>query len=171
MIIRTLFLLILFSSCHSAKTSMAGPPLVSSQDLSMLIGEWTGSLTYLNYTNNEPYTMPANLNITRGKSDHQLTCNNIYPNEPHANNRYAIVLSESGTHLNQEKITSRTELPNGVVQVITESPGMDDNKSALIRQSYHISNDTFTMKKEVQYKLSQGWIRRNEFSYRRKQGG
>ena len=44
---------LLFFSAPQAQNTL------TANDLSPLLGEWTGSLTYVDYSSNKPYTMPA----------------------------------------------------------------------------------------------------------------
>jgi len=140
---------------------------ITSEDLKIVIGNWEGSITYLDYQTNEPFTMPANLSITQGKNENCLKLNNIYPNEPKANNTEKIKLTKNGLKLNKKVITSREELKNGQLQIQTEDKGKDDNKNALIRYTYILSNDFFLIRKEVQFKEAGDWIKRSEYNYNR----
>lgn len=40
---------------------------VIPEDLKTLIGSWEGSLTYLDYQTNKPFTMPATVVVKQGK--------------------------------------------------------------------------------------------------------
>ncbi len=141
---------------------------VSSNDLTTIVGEWEGNITYLDYQTNKPFTMPANLVVNQGKDIFSLVLKNIYPNEPKANSTSKIKISKDGTLLNKNKVTSREEIADGQLKIQTEHSGKDDNKKALIRYTYHISQNAFSIKKEVQFNPADSWIKRSEFSYNRK---
>ncbi|MFT4662991.1 MAG: hypothetical protein ACI9AT_000826 [Ulvibacter sp.] len=145
-----------------------GQAKISSEDLKVVIGNWVGSITYLDYQTNKPFTMPANLNVTQGKSDNILLLNNIYPNEPKANSSDKIKIAKNGMLLNKNVVTSREELENEHVQIQTEHEAKDDNKKALLRYTYVIGNDFFLIRKEVQFEEAGDWIKRSEFNYQRK---
>lgn len=164
-IILSFFALLLSFAALSQNTE----PKVTSDDLRIIIGDWEGSITYLDYQSNKPFTMPANLEVKAGKSENQLLLFNIYPNEPKANNTDKIKVTKNGTLLNNTSIKSREVLPTGEVQIRTESEGKDDNKKAVIRNTYILGKDVFTIRKEVQFENSTEWIKRNEFNYNRKQ--
>jgi len=43
---------------------------ITKQDIQTFTGNWKGTLTYLDYTSNKPYTMPADIVIKQtGKSN------------------------------------------------------------------------------------------------------
>lgn len=142
---------------------------LTSKDLKPLIGAWQGSLTYLDYTTGEPYTMPADIDIKRIGKTHQYTFFNKYPDEPKANSTDKVSLSADGTEFNKEKLTSKRRLPNKGIEFTTEVLGQDgnDNKPALFRHTYTITKTTYTCRKEVQFVGTTAWIKRHEYSYKR----
>lgn len=144
-----------------------GQTKITPEDLKVVIGNWEGSITYLDYQSNKPFTMPANLNVAHGKNKNILLLNNTYPNEPKANNSDKIKIAKNGMLLNKNVVTSREELENGHIQIQTEHEAKDDNKKALIRYTYVIGNDFFLIRKEVQFEEAGDWIKRSEFNYHR----
>jgi len=135
------------------------------EDLDIIVGEWEGSLTYLDYQTGNPYTMPANALIENGKNEYTLLLKNIYPNEPKANSKEKIKMSKDGSRLNKHDVTSRVELENGDIQIQTKHEGKDDRKSATIRYTYTFGENAFIIQKEVQFSDSEVWIKRNEYNY------
>jgi hypothetical protein len=148
--------------------SSYGQTKITSEDLKMVIGNWEGSITYLDYQTNKPFTMPANLIVKQGKDENRLVLNNIYPNEPKANSSDKITVTKNGLLFNKNEVTSREELENGLIQIQTDHMAKDDGKKALIRYTYIIESDLFIIRKEVQFEESSDWIKRSEFNYRRK---
>lgn len=144
-----------------------GQAKITSEDLKVIIGNWEGSLTYLDYQTGKPFTMPANLIVSQGKSKDELVLKNIYPKEPKANSSDKIKIDKNGMLLNKNVVTSREELENGHVQIQTEKKSKDDNKKALLRYTYIIGDDFFLIRKEVQFEQSSDWIKRSEYSYQR----
>ena len=142
-------------------------PVLKAKELEPLIGEWTGSLTYINYGSGEPYTMPAKLSVAPGKKDEQFTLLYQYPKEPKANRTGKIVLSKNGRQVNKKPLTSVEQLDNGLLQVITESTGRDDNRKATIRNIYILGAEEFIIRKEVQFENTEAWLTRNEYSFKR----
>jgi len=148
-----MFSLLLYTlSCST--TNVNTIQKTTSQDLNALIGEWTGTLTYIDYRSNEPYTMPADIIIRKGKSENKFILDNIYPNEPKANNTDKLVLSKDGKKINNYNIISSTEFPNGVLQIKTEHKGKDNGKKALIQNSITISQDKFINAKYVKFECT-----------------
>ena len=141
---------------------------VLPEDLKILIGEWEGSITYLDYQTNKPFTMPANLVVEQGKNKYQLVLKNSYPNEPKANSSDKIKIAKDGMQLNNNTVILKESLKNGDIKIQTEKKGKDDNKQALIRYTYTVENDNFSIKKEVQFNQEDEWIKRSEFNYKRK---
>ena len=144
-----------------------GQAKITSEDLKVIIGNWEGSLTYLDYQTGKPFTMPANLIVSQGKSKDELVLKNIYPKEPKANSSDKIKIDKNGMLLNKNVVTSREELENGHVQIQTEKKSKDVNKKALLRYTYIIGDDFFLIRKEVQFEQSSDWIKRSEYSYQR----
>ena len=140
---------------------------ITPDDLTTLLGEWKGSLTYTDYQTNKPFTMPANVVVSQGKNKNQLLLAVSYPQEAHANSKGKIKISKDGTQLNKHPVTSRQELPDGQLQITTEYIGKDNNKQALIKNSYIIGASQFIIRKEVKFDGDAIWLMRNEYKYGR----
>lgn len=140
---------------------------VSPEDLEIILGDWTGSLTYIDYSSNEPYTMPADLIVKQEKNKNELTLLFKYPNEPNANSKGQISVSDKGTKINKELVISKQELSNGQLQITTEYNGKDNNKKALIRNKYILGSKQLVIRKEVKFKNSIEFMLRNEYSFKR----
>jgi hypothetical protein len=140
---------------------------ITPEDLQILIGEWTGSLTYIDYSSNKPYTMPANLNVKQGKNANQLLLFNIFPNEPKANSKDKIILSKDGMALNKKNVRAKERMSDGTIQITTEFMGNDNKKKALIRNIYILGDNQFVIRKEVKFENTSEWLKRNEFNYKR----
>ena len=140
---------------------------ITETDINNLIGEWEGSLTYLDYSSNKPYSMPCNASISRTKKNNQLKVSYKYPQEPKANRKFKLKFSKDGTAVDKEKLTSRTTDADGNIVLVIEKTGKDgnENKQALIRQSYTISNQKFVVRKEVKFIGTTEWILRNEYNF------
>ncbi len=140
---------------------------ITSNDLEALKGDWTGSLTYIDYSSNKPYSMPADLTVEEGKNQFQFILNYRYPNEPQANSKGKFEITEDGTRINKNDVVSieRTEMEGLIVK--TEHSGKDNKKKATIRNIYIISEDKFVISKEVKFEDSNEWLRRNEYSFTR----
>lgn len=141
--------------------------IVTKDDLQILLGKWTGTLTYIDYSSNKPYTMPANLIVEQGKNENQILLFNNYPNEPKANSKDKIKISKNGELLDNKKVKSKEKLADNQIQIITEYSGKDNKKKALIRNIYIIGEKQFVIRKEVKFNNSEEWIVRNKYSYNR----
>lgn len=144
---------------------------ILSKELAMLIGEWEGTLTYLDYSTNKPFTMPANLKVEAGKNEFEFKLYNSFPNEPKANNSSKLKIAKDGSKIDGKEILTRDTNAEGLLIFEVEFDGKDGNegKKARIKEVYSIGNDTFSIRKEIRYLASQKWILRNEFSYNRKE--
>ncbi len=142
---------------------------VTKKDFKDLQGQWQGSLTYLDYSTNTPYTMPANLEIKQiGIPNHFLFLNS-YPNEPKANATDTIILSEDFQKINEETVTSRNKLMDGNLVIITEVKGTDgnDHQPAILKNTYILGKNIFIKRKDIQFIGQSEWIKRHEYSYKR----
>ena len=140
---------------------------ISPNDLEAVLGEWTGSLTYMDYSSNKPYSMPAELTVETGKNPYQYILKYRYPNEPQANNKGKFEVTKEGTQINKKDVVSieRTE-KDGLI-VTTEHSGKDNRKKAIIRNIYIISTAKFVLRKEVKFEDANEWLQRNEYSFTR----
>jgi hypothetical protein len=143
---------------------------VSINEFRTLVGSWTGTLTYLDYSSNKPYTMPADVEISQIGKSRSFIFSNLYPNEPKANSSDTISISNNGKMLNKETVKAKTKLTNGDLEIITEFSSIDgnDNKPATIRITYIFGKKIFKNVKEVQFEGQDKWIKRHEYSYTRK---
>lgn len=139
------------------------------QDLVQVTGSWEGTLTYLDYSSGQPYTMQANIDISRIGQTGRFVFSNIYPKEPAANSKDTVVLSADGMKIDKEVVKSRKKLPGGEMEIITEEMGKDgnDNKAAIFRHTYLIGKNSFRKKKEVRFLDGKEWILRHEYVYHR----
>ena len=140
---------------------------VGPEDIEIILGDWTGSLTYIDYSSNKPYTMPADVSVKQDKNKNKLTLNFKYPNEPNANSKGQISISKKGDKINKEIVVSKQELSNEQLEIITEYNGKDNKKKALIRNKYILGSNQFVIRKEVRFENSNEWIMRNEYSFER----
>jgi hypothetical protein len=132
-------------------------PRAMGSDLDRLYGAWTGTLTYRDYTSNQETSIPAELNVVVGampgdKPDSQFRVVSImrrYPLEPQANNAETSELSRDGRRLGDERVVSRLEPAPGIVIFETRERGSDNDKPALLRQTYTITPEMFVSSKDV----------------------
>ena len=149
-------------SCPAQK-----PPSVAIQDLKVLTGCWQGSLTYLDYTTNKPFTMSANLVIKQIGRSGKFIFSNIYPKEPNANSADTIIIATDGRKINDETVRSIRRKDDGNLEIITEVAGVDgnDNKPATLRYTYTIGKQIYIHRKDVQFIGQPDFIKRHEYTY------
>ncbi|WP_124019589.1 hypothetical protein [Flavobacterium sp. HTF] len=163
----TALIIILFGA-HSADAQKNQEQL--AQDFQKLSGKWTGSLTYLDYSSGKPYTMAADIEVKRINDSNEFEFINTYPKEKSANSTQIISISQDGKYIGKEEVISRTKLAEGQIQIVTQRQGKDgnDNKEALIKQTYTISGTSFSTRKEVLFSADNKWILRHEYVYSKK---
>lgn len=144
-------------------------PRLSATDLNVLTGaQWIGTLTYLDYRSNKKVSIASNLKVSQPKADEPAWVFEYeYPDEPKANGRETVTISEDGTTLNGERLVEKTELAAKELRFVTEKSGVDNNKKALFRFTYLISPTTFSRKKEVRYEGTEEYLERNQYNWKR----
>ena len=135
-----------------------------------LVGCWDGTLNYSGTIIRKPYTTTATLIIKQIGTSCKFEFLHIYTKDPNEKVADTLTISTDGKKLNNEKITSSQRTPEGNLEIITESPGFDhdNDKAAIIRQTYTIGKQHYTYKKEVQLEGQTDWLERQEFTYVRK---
>ena len=143
------------------------PARVQTSDFLKLLGSWEGKLTYIDYTSHKPVTMPANVDIRQIGESPAFKCYHSYPTEPNANSTDTLVIGKSGTTIDNEKVLSRKELPDGTIEIVTQEQATDgnDSKQALIKHTYTISSTMFRIRKEVLFSGDKEWLQRHEIVY------
>ncbi len=160
---------VLFLSTNAFAQSIGEEDRITASDIQTVVGEWTGTLTYIDYSSGEPFTMPANLLAEEGKNQFQVILNYVYPNEPHANSKGKLKMTEDGSQVNiSDVIAVERKEADGLV-VTTEFSGKDNNQKATIRNNYIISQDKLVINKEVKFEDSTEWLKRNEYNFTRKE--
>lgn len=164
------FLIYFFVSLFCVTANAQSRAKILSQDLTLLVGNWYGSLTYLDYSTGKPYTMPANIRIKNIGNTNKYIFENIYPDEPKANSVDTISISKNGDLLGKEKVQSIKNEKDKSIEIITEELGKDgnENKPASIRITYTFGPTSYTKRKDVRFVGESKWIKRHEYSYTRK---
>lgn len=142
---------------------------ISNKDFNLLIGSWQGSLTYIDYSSNKPYTMQADIDIKQIGTTNKYTFANTYPKEPNANSMDTMVISKDGKMINEQIVKSIKKF-NDRLEIITEVLKTDgnENKPALLRHTHIIDKDVYINRKDVQFVGQKAWIKRNEYKYKKK---
>ena len=144
--------------------------VVSVKDFKPAFGKWKGSITYLDYSSGKPYTMAANVSVSKDKvNDHRIILAWEYPDEPKANGNDTLVISNDGTQIDGATVVGKEKTIDGNLQIITEKPGIDgnDNRKAVIEHIYTIGKNLFISRKEVRFDGDDKFIMRNEYKMNR----
>jgi hypothetical protein len=163
-IITTVAFLICIINCTSAQK-------IVPADLKIIEGNWVGSLTYLDYTTNKPFTMPSNTTYEQSKSNANLYFRSIgYSTEPHANQKDTMVISADGKMLDDYSIVSVKKITNNGMEIIVQKKGLDgnDNQPALIKKTITITKTNLTISKEVLFDNTKKWTVRHTYSFTKK---
>lgn len=142
---------------------------IKRDDLQILTGtEWSGTLTYLDYRSKKKVSIPSNLIVKpNGDDKRSWVFEYVFPDEPHANSREVLQLSEDGTRINGEVVLERIGLPDDTVKFVTEKKGEDNNRGASFRFTYLLNAKSFSITKEVRYDNEDQFFERNRFDWKR----
>lgn len=159
-IVATLFMLF----CISSKAQ-----LIHINDLSASVGYWKGKLTYLDYSTGKPYSMSANIKVSLTEDKTGYIMGYEYPDEPHANSKDTTYVD--GKLFGKDKIVEFNKTSEGGFTLVTEIEGEDgnDHKRALLRHTYLLKNNSYSIIKEVKFDSIDKWIKRNEYLFDNKE--
>jgi quinol monooxygenase YgiN len=137
------------------------------KDLAKSTGFWEGNLTYLDYSSGKPYSMAANITLSLTQDQKGFIMLYEYPKEPHANAKDTTYVK--GNLFGKEQIVAFNKEPNGDFQLITDVDGEDgnDHKKAVLRHTYLLKEQQFSIVKEVKFVGTDQWIKRNEYVFQR----
>lgn len=154
LIVTTLFILV----CISSKAQS-----FQIKDLSTSVGNWKGKLTYLDYSSGKPYTMAANIKINLNENKSGFIMGYEYPSEPQENSMDTTYVN--GNLFGKDTIVEFKKATDGGFKLITEIEGEDgnDHKKAILRHTYILKNNTFSVVKDVKFYGTDKWIKRNEY--------
>lgn len=157
-----LIVLLLAANLVNGQSSM-----LDSKTLASSVGNWNGTLTYLDYSSGKPFSMAANLIISQTKDQSGYIRRFEYPKEPHANSSDTLYLTNH--QFGDGQIVSFHQHASGDFTLVTERQGQDgnDHKLARIRLTYHISPNKYQLVKDVLFEGSSTWIKRHEYLFSR----
>jgi hypothetical protein len=139
--------------------------------LSSSVGKWKGTLTYLDYSSANAYTMPAEIDISYTSNKTGYVRSYSYPNEPKANNTDTTYTKESGKYFGKEKVISFVKTNSKDFTLLTEFDDVDgnDKKEATIRHKYQLEGNSFIIRMDVKFKGTSNWINRHEYRFTNEQ--
>ena len=135
------------------------------KDLAASTLSWQGKLTYLDYSSGKPYTMPANIKISLTENMLGYIMGYEYPNEPHANSKDTTYVNKK--LFGKDKIVEFKKATNGAFTLVTEIAGEDgnDHKKAILRHTYTLKSNNYSVVKDVKFDGTDVWIKRNEYQF------
>ncbi len=139
--------------------------------LSSSKGHWKGTLTYLDYSSTNSYTIPAEIDISYTSNKEGYIRAYSYPNEPHENSTDTTYTRQSGKYFGREKVTRFIKSNSRDFTLITEFNDVDgnDKKPATIRHKYQLEGTTFIIRMDVKFKSTTNWINRHEYRFTNEQ--
>jgi len=141
---------------------------LSPKELAPLVGEWKGTLTYIDYTSGKQVSIPAEISARQDeKNEHAFIVLYKYPEEPQENEYDTLTISSNGKMINDKKITSKTVKDDGNLVFVAEKQGEDNDKPATLRYTYTLGKKQFIIRKEIRFAGETNFSMRNEFSLHR----
>lgn len=140
---------------------------IKVQDLAESVGQWRGELTYLDYTSGKPYTLSADLKISLTSDKKGYITHYEYPKEPQANSVDTTYVTKHNFGL-AKIIEFKKDNPAGFI-LITELDGEDgnDHQKAVLRHTYQLQENTFSIRKDVKFRGTELWIKRHEYLFKK----
>ncbi|NNE57050.1 MAG: hypothetical protein HKN36_02985 [Hellea sp.] len=157
------------TGCNSGQPTNIDPngPSVEISDFEVIEGnDWTGNLTYLDYSSEKYVTIPTQATVEIA-SPTTLKYTISYPEEPWEDSKAKLKISSSGRALDGQAVTYREVRPNGNLEIRTSHEGEDNNLPALIRMTYVLGSAEFSISKDVQLDGETEFINRNIYAFAR----
>lgn len=160
------FILIPVLCIYLAAFNFDDPFLIENELHSLPGNKWTGTLAYLDYESNKEISIPVELTVFQSDELKNIFIFNYeYPEEPNANSIDSAVISNGGKYFDNEKLITKSVLPDNTLEFVTEKPGEDNNRKAVFRYTYRLSDNRFSVLKEVMYTDEENYFKRNEFKF------
>jgi hypothetical protein len=139
--------------------------------LSSSKGHWKGTLTYLDYSSTNSYTIPVEIDISYTSNKEGYIRAYSYPNEPNENSTDTTYTRASGKYFGKEKVTRFIKSNSRDFTLITEFNDVDgnDKKPATIRHKYQLEGNSFIIRMDVKFKGTTNWINRHEYRFTNQQ--
>jgi len=166
---------VLVPGCASIETQSAAQAAQSGQlepselsaDFAILQGdEWTGTLSYLDYSNGTREAIAVSVEFDP-IAQHSVTYAIKYPGEGQYNSRETYKWMADDRRLNDADIVRRNVTSDGSIEIVTEADGVDDGRAAKIRTTYVLSSRQFVVRKDVKFSGEDAFINRNEYAFSR----
>ena len=169
---RLLFLATTTVTGSAPVMAQATSAAVTPADIDRLAGApWKGTLEYLDYTSQKQVTIKSTLAVRRlpARSDGATAWSMAvgYTDEPDANSGETALLSADGRTFRGEAVLERAVDANGVLRIVTEQDGPDDNRPARFRFVYLIGPATVSIQKLVRFAPTEAFFERHIYRWSR----
>ncbi|MEQ9315932.1 MAG: hypothetical protein RLN72_08760 [Henriciella sp.] len=141
-------------------------PKVVLDDFLMIEGNgWTGSLTYLDYSDpKDEVKLPVELDI--GRDEQVLKLALTYPTEPQANELVEIEIADDGRLMNDARVMSREE-QDGSIEIRTVEDCEDAGRPAECMNIYDLSATRISISRMVTFEGDTEGFQRNIYEFSR----
>lgn len=155
-------ILLTLSILLSALTINAQDTIQLSDFRSLDNTSWEGTLTYRDYQSGQLETVDATMQFKI--EDDKIITNVQYTYEPSKNYKGSVKIKKNGTYFGNEKVVSFKEV-NGIKTLVTTYQGKDDNRKAKMIITHTLTDNTYTVSKEVVYLDTKERLVRNTYQY------
>ena len=168
---KALILSFIICICNQQLIAQTNKMQFQISTISGSVGHWKGTLTYLDYSSANSYTMPAEIDISYTSNKTGYVRAYTYPNEPKANSIDTTYTKESGKYFGREKVINFIKSNSRDFTLITEFDDVDgnDKKEATIRHKYQLEGNSFIIRMDVKFKGTTNWINRHEYRFTNEQ--
>lgn len=149
---------LLLVSCATPRLGGTEANAVAERDLALAVGDWTGTLSYLDFSSGASVALPLELSIQQDGPC--LSLEFVFPEEPQANSESQRCLSAGGTQFDERPITERTQADESVSFELAYD-GEDNGKPALKRETYRFSEETLFVETAFRRSEADAWTVRN----------
>lgn len=139
--------------------------MITPFDINKLTGDaWQGNYAWMNDSTLEMNTANGTLTVTPDEKDPLVwTLTYDFPDAPDKNKVTTLEINKTGDVINGEEISDRAVTKEGVLKLIT----MKKTKTGLMRCTYRISENTFSLKKEKKDKDDTAFALRAQYDFTR----
>ncbi len=140
---------------------------VSMNDLAPIFETtWEGTLTYKNYSDGKPVSLPCQLTLTR-VDEHTIEYVQEYPTEPKANSKGKWEIGKDGSTFNGSEIVSKRINSDQDLEFTVRSEGQDNGIDSTMFITYTIGNESLSYVKEVLHHGTTERFVRNKYEYQK----
>lgn len=148
------------------RADLDNAPRISEKDFAPIIGEdWTGSLSYKDYSSEKQVSIPVNASVEKITS-RTIVYRLEYPKEPDYNSVQRLRISRDGTRIDGVPIV-KLERVDGRLEITTRQRSSDNNIPANIEIVYQIGRNQFDIVQRVIPDDGGASFTRNRYSFKR----